>query len=322
MKMSLFHVTPIEIVLAFLLDALIGDPKWLPHPVRLIGRTIEKMESVLRPRIRNQRLAGVLLVVVIVGAVLTASLIVIWLLRSFENGAAYVLARTLIICLVATTISLRGLVESVKGVLQNHDLDEARKRLSHIVGRDTQGLDHDGVRRAAVETLAENTSDGVVAPLFYLAVGGLPFAMLYKAVNTLDSMVGYKNEKYMKMGWASARLDDLLNYVPARITGLLLALAALLIPGAKMTDALRVMLRDGRKHPSPNAGVPEAAVAGALGIRLGGPSTYGGKTVEKPFIGDENESAPLLKGAASSTGLAVIASALGLMVAVCLRLWI
>jgi adenosylcobinamide-phosphate synthase len=322
MRMLLFHISPIEIVLAFLLDALIGDPKWLPHPVRLIGRAIEKMELALRPRIKNQKLAGVMLVVVIVGAALTASLIAIWALRSFEDGAAAILARTLIIYLVATTISLRGLVESVKGVLQSHDLDDARKRLSHIVGRDTQGLDKDGVRRAAVETLAENTSDGVVAPLFYLAIGGLPLAVLYKAVNTLDSMVGYKNEEYIKMGWASARLDDLLNYVPARITGLLLALAALLMPGARMTEALRVMLRDGRKHPSPNAGVPEAAVAGALGIRLGGPSTYGGKTVEKPFIGDEKGSVSSLRGAVSPTRLAVIASALGLMVAVCLRLWI
>ena len=320
--MSLFHIGPVEIILAFLLDALIGDPKWLPHPVRLIGRTIEKMESTLRARIKNQKLAGVMLVVAIVGLVLTASFITIWLLRSFENGAASVLARTLIIYLVATTISLRGLVESVKGVLQSHDLDDARKKLSNIVGRDTQGLDREGVRRAAVETLAENTSDGVVAPLFYLAIGGLPLAVLYKAVNTLDSMVGYKNEKYMKMGWASARLDDLLNYVPARITGLLLVLAALLLPGTRMTDALRVMLRDGRKHPSPNAGVPEAAVAGALGIRLGGPSIYGGKTVVKPFIGDEKGSASTLRGAVSPIRLAVIASALGLMIVVCLRLWI
>lgn len=311
----MFHLSPIEIVLAFLLDALIGDPRWLPHPVRLIGRAIEGMESALRLRIKDQRLAGALLVLAIAGGAFLSALAVTHALRSFTEGAVGVLARVLIIYLVSTTIALRGLVESVKGVLQSPDLDDARKKLGHIVGRDTQGLDKDGVRRAAVETLAENTSDGVVAPLFYLALGGLPLAVLYKAVNTLDSMVGYKDEKYLELGRASARLDDILNYVPARITGVLMVFSALLIPGLNMKEALRVMLRDGGKNPSPNAGVPEAAMAGALGIRLGGPSTYGGKTIEKPFIGDGDRA--VLPSRAM--GITIIASMLGLLCAVILR---
>ena len=163
-----------------------------------------------------------------------------------------------------------------------------------IVGRDTQHLSEEGVLRATVETVAENLSDGIIAPLFYLAVGGLPFAMTYKAVNTLDSMVGYKNDRYLLFGRASARLDDIANFIPARITGLLVVIAVFLLtlagkagrPAINARRALTVMLRDGRKHSSPNSGFPEAAVAGGLGVILGGPSTYGGIVIEKPYIGE------------------------------------
>ena len=163
-----------------------------------------------------------------------------------------------------------------------------------IVGRDTQNLDEKGVLRAVIETVSENLSDGVIAPLFYLAIGGLPLAIAYKAINTLDSMVGYKNEKYLSFGWAAAKLDDAANFIPARVTGLLVVLASycyylLRKPGSALSVArasFQVMKRDGRNHTSPNSGIPEAAMAGALGVRLGGPSTYGGVLVQKPFIGD------------------------------------
>ncbi len=157
-----------------------------------------------------------------------------------------------------------------------------------IVGRDTAELDEQGITRAVVETVAENTSDGVIAPLFYLALGGPALALAYKAVNTLDSMVGYKNTAYKNFGWAAAKLDDLANFIPARISAVLLSLAAWCLPGASGMNAFRISLRDGRKHASPNSGYPEAAVAGALGLRLGGPSVYGGVVLDKPFIGDEH----------------------------------
>ncbi len=203
----------------------------------------------------------------------------------------------LFIYLASTSLALRSLLTAAKGVIdavKEKDLGAARQRLSMIVGRDTQELEEEAILRATIETVAENLSDGFVAPLLYLAVGGLPLAIAYKAVNTLDSMVGYKNERYLRFGWAAARLDDAANYVPARITGFILAPAAFCRfltdgPAAAFRaarGALAAMRRDGRKHTSPNSGIPEAAMAGALGVRLGGPSTYGGMLVKKPFIGD------------------------------------
>jgi adenosylcobinamide-phosphate synthase len=166
-------------------------------------------------------------------------------------------------------------------------VNEARKWLSWIVGRDTDGLDREGILRATLETLAENLSDGVIAPLFYLLIGGVPLALAFKAASTLDSMVGYKNDRYRHFGWASARLDDLWNYIPARLTARLIVGAAW-ARGWDWRAARRIWLRDGRKYPSPNAGLPQAALAGALGIRLGGPASYGGVRKEKPYLGDDN----------------------------------
>jgi adenosylcobinamide-phosphate synthase len=203
-----------------------------------------------------------------------------------------------LIYLTATTIALRELIASARLVIESVKdgaLDASRKKLAMIVGRDTGNLTEDGVMRATVETLAENLSDGVIAPIFYLTLGGIPLAIAYKAINTLDSMVGYKNERYIRFGWAAARLDDIANFIPARITGMFIVIAAFLYslfrePANSMSvarKALSVMRRDGRNHTSPNSGIPEAAMAGALGLRLGGPSTYRGVVVEKPYIGDE-----------------------------------
>jgi adenosylcobinamide-phosphate synthase len=173
----------------------------------------------------------------------------------------------------------------VAAALANGNRPEARKFLSYIVGRDTDNLEEPEIWRGTVETVAENSSDGVMAPLLFLMIGGPIAGLAYKAVNTLDSMVGYKNEQYLLFGRASARCDDLVNYVPARLTGMLLTVAALL-PGLSMKNAWRVMRRDGRNHSSPNSGIPEAAAAGALGVQLGGTNYYFGKPVEKPTIGD------------------------------------
>jgi adenosylcobinamide-phosphate synthase len=234
-------------------------------------------------------------------------------------------SKALLIYLAGTTIALRELVASAKRVIASAEdgiLNDARKHLSMIVGRDTEGLSDQGVFRATVETLAENLSDGVIAPVFYLVLGGLPMAIAYKAVNTLDSMVGYKNEKYIRFGWAAAKLDDVANYIPARLSGLLIVLAAFLISLFRETfhslslahRSLRIMLRDGRNHTSPNSGVPEAAMAGALGVRLGGPSTYGGMTVEKPYIGDERNS-DYLQASKKAMALVSLASVLSVTAA-------
>jgi adenosylcobinamide-phosphate synthase len=186
-------------------------------------------------------------------------------------------------CLAARSLHRQS--KQVATALETGNLQRAQEALSHIVGRDTAELSEEQVWRAAVETVAENSSDGVVAPLFYLMLGGPLAALAYKAVNTLDSMVGYKNERYLNFGWAAARLDDLLNWLPARLTGLLICCSAPLA-GLSGTDACRIIKRDGRNHSSPNAGIPEAAAAGALGVQLGGSSSYSGQLVSKPTIGD------------------------------------
>jgi len=311
---------PVALILASALDAAIGDPGWIPHPVKLIGRLIEKAEAVLRAGSRDLRREGMVLAALVVSVVgVSAFVLQVVLLSPALGRSAGLIGAAAYVYLVSTTIAYKGLIDNVRAVLDESSLEAARDRLSHIVGRDTSGLDMDGVRRAAIETLAENASDGIVAPLFYYALGGLPLAFIYKAVNTLDSMVGYKNEKYLEMGWASARLDDLMNYIPARITGLLIAAASMLVPGANPSCAMEIMRRDGRKHTSPNAGVPEAAVAGALGIRLGGPSYYEGSLVDKPFIGDETEKA--YEGVIETAlRLVSLASAMGMGLAVLITL--
>lgn len=275
-------IGPFELLLAFIVDCVVGDPRWLPHPVRLIGMAVEKGEALMR-RTFNERTGGVFLAASIVTAAFFSTYVLVVLLRSLPP----LFASAVVVYLASTTLALRGLIGSVREVCQAADIEEARKRLSYIVGRDTGTLGRTDVQRAALETLAENASDGVVAPLFYLAMGGLPLAMAYKAVNTLDSMVGYKNERYRAFGWASAMLDDIFNFIPSRLTGLLMVVSVYLLSGLSLRKAgraLRVLLRDGRKHSSPNSGYPEAAMAGALGVRMGGSSTYGGVLVEKPVI--------------------------------------
>lgn len=321
-------IGPFELIAAFLLDLAIGDPRWLPHPVRFIGRGIAFLENMLRSRIRKnqEKIAGVLLVVLIV---LPAALIAFLIREALlipGRGILAVAAAAILVYLVATTIALRELVSSAKLVLasmKQGNLATARSNLSMIVGRDTQSLNEDGVRRATIETLAENLSDGVIAPLFYLAIGGLPLAIAYKAINTLDSMVGYKNEKYLSLGWAAAKLDDVANFIPARITGILIVLASFCsflvrLPGSAFSiahDSFRVMRRDGRNHTSPNSGIPEAAMAGCLGVRLGGPSTYGGTLVQKPYIGDDRTGD---YGTASeqAIGIVLLASCIAVVAAV------
>jgi adenosylcobinamide-phosphate synthase len=274
------------VLAAMLLDAVIGDPPalWrrLPHPVVLFGRLIVALEQALNQG-SMRRVKGVTAMVVVVliagligGAISSA-------LMPFSWGW---IVEALVMSILIAQKSLIQHVRAVSAPLARHDLSGARNALARIVGRDVSVLDEAGVARAGIETLAENASDGVVAPIFWGALFGLPGIMIYKAVNTADSMIGHRDERYAAFGWAAARLDDLLNLLPARLTGLLICAAALVTPGASTTEALRIMLRDARKHVSPNAGFPESSAAGALGLRLGGPRIYDGQRDDAPWMGD------------------------------------
>ncbi|HJV34420.1 adenosylcobinamide-phosphate synthase CbiB [Geomonas sp.] len=272
------------VVAAVVLDLVLGDPRALPHPVVAIGRLISLLEGVLRRLCVNLRLAGVILLVTTVGITYAVAAVVLKAAYAVSTEAGFVVSVYIAwVCLAARSLHL----ESAKVVkaLRGGDLPAARTALSYIVGRETAQLDEPEVVRGAVETVAENTGDGVIAPLFYLMIGGPPLAIAYKAVNTLDSMVGYKNDRYLELGWASARFDDLANFIPARLTALLMVLASP-ICALSAGGAWRIMRRDCRNHSSPNSGFPEAAAAGALGVRLGGANRYFGKLVEKPTIGD------------------------------------
>ena len=277
------------LVIGFCIDLLVGDPHGFPHPVVLIGKCISVLERGLRcicPKTPSgERAAGAILwgAVVIVSTAVPALLL--WLSGLVSPWLRLALESVMCWQILAVK-SLRDESMKVYDALESGDLAASRHAVSMIVGRDTDRLDDAAVTRAAVETVAENTSDGVTAPLLFLALGGLPLGMVYKAVNTMDSMVGYRNERYRWFGTAAARLDDVLNWIPARLSGLMMCLAAALLPGCSGRRALRVFFRDRRKHSSPNSAHTEAACAGALGVQLAGDAWYFGKKVSKPTIGD------------------------------------
>jgi adenosylcobinamide-phosphate synthase len=276
---------------AYLLDQIAGDPEWFPHPVRLIGSAISRGESALR-RCPNQSssvelICGAALTFAIVGSTywLTAAAIAAAHRRSRTVGDAIelFLAWT---CLAGR--SLEQEAASVTNALTDGHLTLARSRLARIVGRDTAELDSSEISRAVIETVAESASDGVVAPLLYMAIGGVPFSMAYKAINTLDSMIGHRTERHEFFGWAAARIDDVANVIPARLTGLLFALLS-----AHPGDAISCMVKDAGRHRSINAGWPEAAMAGGLGVRLCGPRVYYGTLAEEPWLnGDARDPDP------------------------------
>ena len=275
----------------FLLDLLLGDPYWLPHPIRLIGSLISGLEKKLlggrtEKDHKKELKKGVLLVFLVLFITFSVSAI---LIVGTYNIHPYlgVLVETIMTYQILAAKCLK--VESMKvyHCLQTEGLEAARKAVSMIVGRDTSVLDEEGVAKAAIETVAENTSDGVIAPMLYTALGGPILGFFYKAVNTMDSMVGYKNEKYLYFGRAAAKLDDLVNYLPSRISAYLMICAAFTGgKGYSGRQAYKIYKRDNRKHASPNSAQTESVCAGALGIRLAGNASYFGKMVKKPFIGD------------------------------------
>ena len=281
-----FHI--LALILGFLLDLAFGDPRWLYHPIRLIGNLIAWAEKPFRavfPKSEKGELtAGVFFAVFVVAVSTAVPALVLFLAAKLSIWLAFALEVFWSFQILAAK-SLKTESMRVYEALKEGELEKARKAVSMIVGRDTERLTEEGVAKAAVETVAENSSDGVVAPLIFLAVGGPVLGFFYKSVNTLDSMVGYKNDRYLYFGRFSAKLDDVLNFIPARISGLLLVTASHLA-GLDVKGAWRIFKRDRKNHASPNSAQTEAAAAGALGVQLAGDAWYFGKLYKKPTIGD------------------------------------
>ncbi len=309
-------MTALQLSAAYLADLIFGDPPGYPHPIKLIGRVVQALERKLLntedPPLRQYLLGGMLALLVVAGA----GFFVWGILHAFQRVHPALSSLTAVF-FAYTTLATRNLYDEVKKVanlLAEGDLGSARQSIGRLVSRDTAHLDEQEIGRALIETVSENTSDGIVAPLFYLVIGGPSLAMAYKALNTLDSMVGYKNDRYRYFGWASARADDLANLIPARLTAFFYILSALVF-GKNSRGAWRIAWRDGRKNTSPNSGYPEAAMAGALGIQLGGKNVYFGKVVEKPLIG-ENEKPIRLNEVRESLRLMMGASLIAAIAAV------
>ena len=277
-------------VCGFVLDLALGDPAWMPHPVVFMGRCIARLEKVLRRVFpatpKGELAAGCVLAAVLPLGTLTVTGLVVWLCGRVNPALGF--AVQAFWCWQA--LAMRGLRDESRNVqraLTGDTLDAARKAVGRIVGRDTGALTAAGVTKAAVETVAENFADGVAAPLLYMFLGGAPLALCYKSINTMDSMVGYKNDRYLYFGRAAARLDDAANYLPARLAALFL-IAAAALTGQSAAGAFRIWRRDRRCHASPNSAQTEAAMAGALRVQLAGPAYYFGKLYEKPTIGDDS----------------------------------
>jgi adenosylcobinamide-phosphate synthase len=281
------HVTGLELSLAWLADLVFGDPQWMPHPVRLFGLFTKIGEKISRLSAGSNRrllLAGAVVAAVIALGTCAGS----WFVLSVMKRVSPLFAGLATVYLAYSALSLRALDEAgceVIEFLRSGRLEEARASLAMIVGRDTKDLKESEIVRAVIETVAENSSDGVIAPLFYLTIGGIPAALAYKSINTMDSMIGYRDARYLYFGRIAARLDDVVNFIPSRLTAGLAMLASLML-GLEWRSAFRVVLRDANSQPSPNSGFPEAAFAGALGIRLGGTNYYAGRETWKGYLGN------------------------------------
>lgn len=306
---------------AYLLDQIAGDPEWLPHPVRLVGFGISRGEAALRRPNQTSMVelaSGTALTLAIVGSAY-------WLTAAMIRGArrySCSLGDATELLLGWTCLAARNLeaeATAVTDALECGEIVLARKRLARIVGRDTAQLDAQEISRAVIETVAESASDGILSPLFYMALGGVPLAMAYKAVNTLDSMIGHADTKYFHFGKAAARLDDVANYVPARLTALSVVAASQLVIHSDPQAAWQTWLRDGTKHKSPNAGQPESAMAGALHVALGGDNTYAGELIPSQRMGQEFPPAEPAK-AIQAVRLVSVASLLGLSLGVLLTM--
>ena len=309
----------IQIIFAYILDLIIGDPEWLPHPIVLIGKVIEILEKGLTRVINNKKVAGIILSFLVV----VGTYFFVFVLILFAAHLHWIFGIIASIYFIFVSLSVKDLsieTNRVYASLNKNNLSQARKNLSRIVGRDTGNLNEREIIRASVETVAENTVDGIISPLFFAFIGGAPLSMAYKAVNTLDSMVGYRNKRYIDIGWASAKLDDIANFIPARISMLLVPIASFFCRKG-FRNSVRIVLRDREKHTSPNSGIPEAGFAGALGIRIGGANYYKGKLVGKSCIGDAEKPLELLD-IKDSIRIMYVCSVLSIVFGCCIKLLI
>ncbi|WP_304340896.1 adenosylcobinamide-phosphate synthase CbiB [Metaclostridioides mangenotii] len=276
-----------SIYLGYIVDLIVGDPYSFPHPVKYIGKLIKVLENFVRRLFKTDEDLKIGGFILCIATVLTTYIVTYLIVRLFKfNSVLYILINGIIIYTTFATKCLKDEAVKVYDVLKTGDIEKSRIQLSYIVGRDTTNLSEKEIIRATVETVAENTVDGIMSPMFYAFIGGAPLAMAYKAVNTLDSTVGYKNEKYINLGFASAKLDDIANYIPARLSVLFIPIASFIL-GYNLKDSFKIGIRDRKNHKSPNCAFSEGAVAGALGVQLGGTNVYFGKEVYKPTIGDK-----------------------------------
>ena len=274
----------IKIWIAYVLDLIFGDPQNVIHPVQVIGKIISTGEKILL-RKKYKFLAGAVLNIFTVSITYTLMYLIS---KSVKISVFFMIIEIYLMYTIFSINSLAREGNRVYRILKEGDIEKARKDLSYLVSRDTEMMDEKMIIRSTMETISENTVDGIVAPMFYMFLGGMPLAMAYKAINTLDSMVGYKNEKYMDFGKFSAKVDDVANFIPARITGILIVLASMIL-GYDYKNSLKIFLRDRKNHSSPNSAHSEASVAGALGVQFGGKVSYFGKEIDKPTIGDKTK---------------------------------
>ena len=278
----------IKIWIAYVLDLIFGDPQNIIHPVQIIGKMINIGEkSLLGKKYKSDRkykfFAGMIMNITVISLTYGITYLI---RRTSENSIIFTVAEIYLMYTVFSINSLAREGNRVYNILKEGNIERARKDLSYLVSRDTETMDEKMIIRSTMETISENTVDGIVAPMLYMFLGGLPLSMTYKAINTFDSMVGYKNEKYMDFGKFSAKLDDVANFIPARITGILIVIASMIL-GYDYKNSLKIFIRDRKNHSSPNSGHAEAGVAGALGVQFGGRVSYFGKEVDKPVIGDK-----------------------------------
>ena len=274
----------IKIWIAYVLDLIFGDPQNVVHPVQVIGKIISTGEKVLL-RKKYKFLTGAVLNIFTVSITYTSMYLIS---KSVKISVFFMIIEIYLMYTIFSINSLAREGNRVYRILKEGDIEKARKDLSYLVSRDTETMDEKMIIRSTMETISENTVDGIVAPMFYMFLGGMPLAMAYKAINTLDSMVGYKNEKYMDFGKFSAKVDDAANFIPARITGILIVLASMIL-GYDYKNSLKIFIRDRKNHSSPNSAHSEASVAGALGVQFGGKVSYFGKEIDKPTIGDKTK---------------------------------
>jgi len=296
---------------AFILDIVSGDPYFLFHPVRWMGKAIKYFEPCFRKIFANQVIAGTFFAVFLIFLSWSITYIIVYLAQ-FVHPFLKIAMEIIILYFCISIKSLQKAAMDVYFLLLQKRIDAAKKKVALIVGRDVDKLTEKKIAQAAIETVAENLVDGIISPLFFWAMGGAPFAMAYKMINTLDSMVGYKNEKYEKFGKAGARIDDFANFVPARLSIIVISLASHLLAG-RAISALKCAFEERKNHTSPNAGCPEAAFAGALDVKLGGPNFYHGRLVFKPYIGNRRKKVKI-KDIKKACDLMIISSVLWVLV--------